>query len=40
MYIHPGATVEDGAVIGEGTYIWHLVQVRPGVCSGAEVNAL
>jgi UDP-2-acetamido-3-amino-2,3-dideoxy-glucuronate N-acetyltransferase len=34
MYIHPSATVEDGAVIGEGSSIWHLVQIRPGVQIG------
>lgn len=36
MKIHPSATVEDGAVIGEGTRIWHLVQVRPEARIGAE----
>lgn len=28
LYIHPSATVEDGAIIGDGTRIWHLVHVR------------
>lgn len=36
MYIHPSATVEEGAQIGEGTRIWHLVQVRPGAKIGTE----
>lgn len=36
MYIHPSATVEDGAVIGEGTKVWHLVQVRGGARIGTE----
>jgi len=38
MYIHPSATVEDGADIGEGTRIWHLVQVRPNATIGTECN--
>lgn len=36
MYIHPSATVEEGAQVGEGTKIWHLVQVRPGAQIGVE----
>lgn len=36
MYIHPSANVEDGAQIGEGTRIWHLVQVRSGAKIGTE----
>lgn len=36
IYIHPSATVEDGAVIGEGTRIWHLVQVRSSAQIGNE----
>ena len=27
-YVHPTATVEDGAVLGEGTKVWHQAQVR------------
>ena len=38
MYIHPSATIEDGAQIGEDTRIWHLVQVRPGAIIGTECN--
>ena len=26
--IHPTATVDDGAQIGEGTQVWHYVHVR------------
>lgn len=37
-FIHPSATVEDGATIGEGTRIWHLVQVRPQAVIGAGCN--
>lgn len=36
VYIHPSATVEDGAQIGSDTKIWHLVQVRSGAVIGAE----
>ncbi len=36
MKIHPSASVEDDAEIGEGTRIWHLVQVRPHAKIGAE----
>ncbi len=28
VYIHPTAIVEDGAIIGEGTYIWHFAHIR------------
>lgn len=35
-YIHPSATVEEGARIGEGTRIWHGVQVRKGAQVGTE----
>lgn len=34
-YIHPTATVEDGAVIGEDTLVWHQAQVRTGASIGA-----
>ncbi len=33
--IHPTADVSQGAVIGEGTNIWHQAQVREGVHIGA-----
>lgn len=36
--IHPSATVEDGASIGENTRIWHLVQVRPQATIGENCN--
>lgn len=36
MFVHSSASVEDGAEIGEGTRIWHLVQVRPGAKIGTE----
>ncbi len=33
--IHPSAFVEDNAVIGDGTSIWHLAQVRTGARVGS-----
>ena len=36
VYIHPSATVEEGAIIGGNTKIWHLVQVRGGAIIGSE----
>lgn len=38
VYIHPSAVVEDGAVIGEGTRIWHFVHVRKGARIGNNCN--
>jgi acetyltransferase-like isoleucine patch superfamily enzyme len=34
--VHPTATVEDGAVVGPGTRIWHRAHVRDGSRIGAE----
>lgn len=36
--IHPTAEVEVGAVIGEGTRIWHHCHVRTGATIGAECS--
>lgn len=36
MYVHSSASVAGDAEIGEGTRIWHLVQVRPGAKIGKE----
>ena len=33
-YAHPTAIVDDGAIIGEGTKIWHFVHV----CAGARIG--
>jgi len=33
--IHPSAYVDDGAVVGEGTRIWHFCHVNPGAVIGA-----
>lgn len=35
-YVHPSATVEDGAEVGDGTKIWANVQVRAGARIGRE----
>jgi UDP-2-acetamido-3-amino-2,3-dideoxy-glucuronate N-acetyltransferase len=36
VFIHPSADVAENAVIGDGTKIWHLVQVRPEAHIGAD----
>ncbi len=36
--IHPTAEVSPGAVVGEGTSIWHWAQVREGARIGARCN--
>lgn len=36
VYIHPSADVSNQAVIGEGSKIWHLVQIREGAHLGEE----
>ena len=35
MTVHPTATIEDGAVIGESTDIWHHVHIRTGARVGS-----
>lgn len=35
-FVHPTATVEDGAAIGRGTKVWANVQIRTGARVGAE----
>jgi len=37
-FVHPTAIVEDGAIIGEGTRIWHFVHVRSGAVIGRNCN--
>lgn len=37
-FIHPGALVEPGAVIGEGTRIWAFAHVLPGARIGRDCN--
>lgn len=36
--IHDSAIVEGDAQIGDGTNLWHLVQVRPGAVIGRDCN--
>jgi acetyltransferase-like isoleucine patch superfamily enzyme len=36
VFIHPSADVAESAQIGDGTKIWHLVQIRPEVRIGRE----
>ena len=37
-FVHPTAVVEEGAIIGEGTRIWHFVHVRSGAKIGKNCN--
>jgi UDP-2-acetamido-3-amino-2,3-dideoxy-glucuronate N-acetyltransferase len=37
-YVHPSANVEDGAVVGSGTKVWHLSHLRSGATVGAGCN--
>jgi len=37
-FIHPTAVVEDGAVIGDGTRIWHFAHIRSGARIGRNCN--
>jgi UDP-2-acetamido-3-amino-2,3-dideoxy-glucuronate N-acetyltransferase len=37
-YIHPSAFVDEGAVIGAGTRIWHFCHVMPGAVVGERCN--
>ena len=30
VYIHPSSIVEDGVIIGEGSYVWHFCHLMPG----------
>jgi len=34
-YAHPSAIVDDGAIIGDGSRVWHFVHI----CSGARIGA-
>lgn len=38
IYIHPTAIVEEGAIIGDGSYIWHFVHIRAGSIIGKNVS--
>lgn len=37
-YVHPSSFVDEGAVIGAGTKIWHFSHVMPGAVIGARCN--
>jgi len=37
-FIHPTAVVEDGAVIGDGTRVWHFAHIRSGARIGRNCN--
>jgi UDP-2-acetamido-3-amino-2,3-dideoxy-glucuronate N-acetyltransferase len=37
-YIHPTAIVEEGALIGEGTKIWHFTHIMPKAIIGENCN--
>jgi UDP-2-acetamido-3-amino-2,3-dideoxy-glucuronate N-acetyltransferase len=37
-YVHPSSFVDDGAVIGAGTKIWHFSHVMPGAVIGQRCN--
>lgn len=34
-FVHQSAVVEDGAILGEGTRVWHNAQIRTRACIGA-----
>lgn len=35
VFVHPTADVEDGAVVGPGTKVWHLAHIRSSATVGA-----
>jgi acyl-[acyl carrier protein]--UDP-N-acetylglucosamine O-acyltransferase len=35
-YVHPTAVVDDGAVLGKGTRVWHFVHIMPGAEIGED----
>ena len=38
FFAHPTAVIDEGAVIGTGTKIWHFTHVMPGAVIGANCN--
>lgn len=38
MFIHPTATVDQGAQLGEGTKVWHYSHIMPGAIIGKNCN--
>jgi len=37
-FVHPSSFVDDGAVVGRGTKIWHFCHVMPGAAIGERCN--
>ena len=37
-YVHPSSFVDEGAVVGKGTKIWHFCHVLPGAVIGERCN--
>lgn len=37
-YAHPTAVIDPGAIIGEGTKIWHFCHIMPGALIGSDCN--
>jgi acetyltransferase-like isoleucine patch superfamily enzyme len=37
-YVHPTAIVEEGAIVGSGSRVWHHAHVRSGARVGADCN--
>ncbi len=38
FFVHPSSVIDDGAVIGTGTTIWHFCHVMPGAKIGQRCN--
>jgi UDP-2-acetamido-3-amino-2,3-dideoxy-glucuronate N-acetyltransferase len=38
IFIHPSAVVDEGAVIGSGTKIWHFSHIMSGAVLGKQCN--
>jgi UDP-2-acetamido-3-amino-2,3-dideoxy-glucuronate N-acetyltransferase len=38
VFVHPSAFVDEGAVVGRGTKIWHFCHVMPGAVIGERCN--
>src|SRR5205814_305107 len=38
VFVHPSSFVDDGAVVGRGTKIWHFSHIMPGAVIGERCN--
>jgi UDP-2-acetamido-3-amino-2,3-dideoxy-glucuronate N-acetyltransferase len=38
VFVHPSSCVDDGAVLGKGTKVWHFCHVMPGAVIGERCN--